>query len=81
MDVLPVKANLLSEVKVRMVPKRGEFVDDSTALRPIADFAVGSSSDLRSGGFRRRQFVRPQVRRESISSRLSSSPLITALRP
>ena len=61
MDVLPVKANLLSEVKVRMVPKRGEFVDDSTALRPIADFAVGSSSDLRSG-------------RESISSRLSSSP-------
>ena len=30
MDVLPVKANLPSEVKVLMVPKRGELKDDST---------------------------------------------------
>ena len=27
MDVLPVKANLPSEVKVLMVPKRGELED------------------------------------------------------
>ena len=68
MDVLPVKANLPSEVKVHKVPKRGEFVDDSTALRPIADFAVGSSSDLRS-----------DVSPYPLAFHLP--PLITALRP
>ena len=68
MDVLPVKANLPSEVKVHMVPKRGEFVDDSTALRPIADFAVGISSDLRS-----------DVSPYPLAFHLP--PLITALRP
>ena len=70
MDVLPVKANLPSEVKVLMVPKRGELKDDSTALRlrPIADFAVGISSDLRS-----------DVSPYPLAFHLP--PLITALRP